>query len=68
MATVKEQVIEFVEGLPEDLSLEALEKKLIEEVRYRRHVREMVEESRRDITAGRTYSHAEIAKKLGFDP
>ena len=67
MSTAKEQVIHFVEGLPEDLSVDVLENKILEEIRYRRHVRRVVEKSLCDIAEGRTYSHAEAAKILGID-
>lgn len=63
----KEHVIHFVEDLPEDLSVEVFENKIIEEVRYRRHVRKVVEKSLLDIAEGRTYSNAEAAKLLGID-
>jgi hypothetical protein len=68
MATAKEYVLHFVESLPEDLSFEELEKKLLEEVRYRRHVRQMIDEGLRDVAEGRTYSHEEAMKRLGIEP
>lgn len=67
MSTAKEHMIRFVEGMPEDVTFEELEKKIFKEIQYRRHIRQLVEESRKDLAEGRTYSRAEAAKILGFE-
>jgi len=67
MSTVKEHVIRFVEGMPEDVTFEELEKKLFKEVQYRRYVQKTIEAGLRDVEAGRTYSNEEVMKHFGFD-
>lgn len=60
-------MLRFVEQMPEDVTLEELEKKISKEIQYRRHIQKMIEAGLRDVEAGRTYSHDEIMKHFGFD-
>lgn len=68
MLTAKEQVQRFVNELPEDSSLDDIEQKIIQEIRYEKHVLKMIEQGRKDVAEGRTYSHAEVGRMLGLKP
>ena len=54
MSTVKEQVRQIAEKLPENATWE--------QVRYELHVREQIEEGERAIAEGRSVSHDEVKK------
>jgi predicted transcriptional regulator len=54
MSTVKEQVRQIAEKLPENATWE--------QARYELHVREQIEEGERAITEGRTVPHDEVKK------
>jgi len=56
MATTKEELKDFVEGLPEDISLE--------EVQYRLFVRQKVERGLEDVAAGRTVTSDEARRRM----
>jgi len=56
MASAKDVARQILDGLPEDCSLQ--------EIQYRLYVRQMVEEGRQDVEAGRVVSQEEIERDL----
>jgi predicted transcriptional regulator len=56
MSTVKQQVQQLADTLPEDATWE--------QVRYEVHVREQIEEGERAIAEGRTMRHDEVKKRF----
>jgi predicted transcriptional regulator len=56
MQTVKEEVIELLKGLPDDISLE--------EIQYHLYVRQKVERGTRDIEEGKIYTQKEMEKRM----
>lgn len=56
MATVKEELREIVEELPDDATYEDLQ--------YRLYVRRKVERGLKDIEEGRTLTHDEVVKQM----
>ncbi len=56
MASPKQVAREILESLPDDCSLE--------EIQYRLHVRQMVEEGRQDVRDGNTFSQEEVERDL----
>ena len=56
MSTVKEQVRQIAEKLPENATWE--------QVRYQLHVREQIEEGERAISEGHTVPHDEVKKRF----
>lgn len=56
MLNAKQAAREVLETLPDDCSFADIE--------YHLHVRQMIEEGRRDLREGRTYSHEEIERDL----
>jgi len=57
MSTVKEQVHQIAERLPDDATWE--------QVRYEVHVREKIEEGEKAVAEGRTLPHDEVRKRFG---
>lgn len=66
MATAKEQLLEFVQNLPDHLSQDEVERTLLHSIQAAQEVRLLVERAEQDIAAGRTVSHEELKKKWGF--
>jgi hypothetical protein len=66
MATAKEQLIQLVQDLPDDLSSVELERELIQNIQYARHIRSLAERAEQDIEERRTISHDDLKKKRGF--
>ena len=66
MTTAKEQLLKLVQELPDDLSSAELERELIQNIQYARHIRSLVERAEQDIEEGRTISHDDLKKKRGF--
>ena len=58
MSTPKEHVLEFVRGLPDDVSFEDIERELIEDLRYKRDIQLMVERAREQKRDGQMISHS----------
>ena len=56
MTTIKEQVQQIADTLPEDATWE--------QVRYELHVREQIEAGEAAIAEGRTVSHDEVKKRF----
>lgn len=56
MSTVKQQVQQLADTLPEDATWE--------QVRYEVHVREQIEEGEEAIAEGRTLSHEEVKNRF----
>lgn len=56
MASPKQVAREILDSLPDDCSLE--------EIQYRLHVRQMVEEGRQDVRSGNVVSQEEIERDL----
>ena len=56
MASPKQVAREILDSLPDDCSLE--------EIQYRLHVRQMVEEGRQDVREGNVVSQEEIEQDL----
>jgi predicted transcriptional regulator len=56
MASAKDVARQILDGLPEDCSLQ--------EIQYRLYVRQMIEEGRQDVEAGRVVSQEEIERDL----
>ena len=56
MSTVKEQVRQVAEALPDDATWE--------QVRYEIHVREQIEAGEAAISEGRTVPHEEVKKRF----
>lgn len=56
MSTVKEQVQQIADTLPEDATWE--------QVRYELHVREQIEAGEAAIAEGRTVPHEEVKKRF----
>lgn len=56
MSTVKQQVKQLADTLPEDATWE--------QVRYEVHVREQIEEGEQAIAEGRTLPHDEVKKRF----
>ncbi len=52
MKTAKDEVIEILDKLPEDVSLE--------EIQYRIYVRQKIERGLKDLDEGRTLTHEEM--------
>ena len=56
MASAKDVARQILDSLPEDCSLQ--------EIQYRLHVRQMVEEGRQDVRNGKVLSQEEIEQDL----
>lgn len=56
MSPVKESVIQLVESLPDDCT--------VEDIQYHLYVREKVLAGSRAIDEGRTHSHEEVGRRL----
>ena len=56
MASAKDVARQILDSLPEDCSLQ--------EIQYRLHVRQMVEEGRQDVRNGKVVSQEEIEQDL----
>lgn len=66
MPSAKENMLQFLQELPDGLSQEALEKRVLEQLEYQRRVRDLVARSRDDKEAGRVLSHEELGRRLGL--
>ena len=56
MASAKDVARQILDGLPEDCSLQ--------EIQYRLYVRQMIEEGRQDVGAGRVVSQEDVERDL----
>jgi predicted transcriptional regulator len=56
MASAKDVARQILDGLPEDCSLQ--------EIQYRLYVRQMIEEGRQDVEAGRVVSQEDVERDL----
>lgn len=54
--SVKEEVIDMLRRLPDDITLE--------DIQYHLYVRQLVEEGIRDVEAGRVIPHEEVVRQM----
>jgi predicted transcriptional regulator len=66
-ATPKQHILKFVRELPDDASFDDIEQELLDNLRYARSIRAMVERGERDIEEGRTMSNEEFKEKRGIE-
>ncbi len=56
MTTIKAKVIEWIQSLPDDCTLE--------DIKYHLYVRDSVEKGLRDVEEGRVLSHEEVKRRM----
>lgn len=67
MTSTKQDVLEFVEQLPDDFEAEDLEEEIVRHLRNRRNLLRLVRQAETDIEEGRTLSHEEAKLRLGIE-